>query len=129
MLKTLQQALLEDSAVKARYLKRGTSEPKNYLLKPLGLSYQDSNIYLSCVFAGKEHGGPVALPVHRFVSVRTVHDLIATPASYDINSVEAQRSLVDLKSDEPIRLVLQVDQRLYECLSENPLSADQQLFA
>lgn len=66
VLAVLQRALLDDYAVEALYLKRGATEPKAYRLKPLGLSYQDSNIYLCCLFYGQKPGdSPRALPLHR----------------------------------------------------------------
>jgi len=130
VLATLQQALLEGYAVEAMYLKRGAAEPKAYRLRPLGLSYQDSNIYLSCVFEGHKPGdAPRALPLHRFVSVRSIFADIPAPGGFDINSVEARRSLVDLKSDLPVELKLRLAREMYERLAENPLTEDQQLTA
>lgn len=128
VLETLQQALLDNYAVEALYLKRGAAQPKAYRLKPLGLSYQDSNIYLACVFAGYKVGDPTrALPLHRFVSVRTIADDIPSPAEFDIHSPEARRSLVDLKSQSPVVIRLGLSEALYERLAENPLCDDQQL--
>ena len=130
VLATLQQALLEGYAVEAMYLKRGAAEPKAYRLRPLGLSYQDSNIYLSCVFEGHKPGdAPRALPLHRFVSVRSIFADIPAPGGFDINSVEARRSLVDLKSDLPVELKLRLAREMYERLAENPLTEDQQFTA
>lgn len=128
ILSILQHALLTGYAVEAMYLKRGAQEPKPYRLKPLGLSYQDSNIYLSCVFEGHKPGDPPrALPLHRFVSVRTIREDIPAPEGFDINSVEARRSLVDLKSDVPVGLHLRLGKEMYERLVENPLTEDQEL--
>ena len=127
VLETLQKALLDDYAIEAQYLKRGAREAKSYRLLPLGLSYQDSNIYLSCVFANQKDTRPVALPLHRFISVTTIPETIAAPENYDINSVSTQRSLISLASDEPVPLRLLLSQEMYERLAENPLTEDQQL--
>lgn len=128
LLETLQQALLDGYAVEAGYLKRGAAQPRLYRLKPLGLSYQDSNIYLACVFAGHKAGDPTsALPLHRFVSARTIPDDIPSPVDFDIHSVSARRSLVHLQTDQPVRLVLGLSKEMHERLAENPLCEDQQL--
>lgn len=127
VLEVIQQALLDDSTVKAEYLKRGAREPKDLHLKPLGLSYQDSNIYLSCIFKGLPQGSIAALPLHRFLSVRTTFEDLLAPKDYDINSVAAQKSLVSLKTDSPVQLKLRVSHTLCERLLENPLTSDQQL--
>lgn len=129
VLEILQQALLDESSVEVSYLKRGASAPKSLLLRPLGLSYQDSNIYLSCVFRGLPPGNIAALPLHRFISARTTFEDLPAPPDYDINSVAAQRSLVNLKSDQPVRLELRVSPTLCERLQENALAADQHLHA
>lgn len=129
VLEVVQQALLDESSVEVSYLKRGASEPKSLLLKPLGLSYQDSNIYLSCVFKGLPPGNIAALPLQRFISARTTFEDLPAPQDYEINSVAAQRSLVNLKSDRPVRLELRISPTLCERLQENALTADQRLHA
>lgn len=128
-LEVIQQALLDDTAVEAQYLKRGASEPRLLHLKPLGLSYQDSNIYLSCIFRGLPQGNIAALPLHRFLSARSTFEDLPPPKDYDINSVAAQKSLVSLKTDLPAQLKLRVSHTLYERLLENALTTDQQLEA
>ncbi len=128
VLATLQHALLYDYAVEATYCKRIGDTPVVQRLKPLGLSFQDSTIYLSSIFAGQEPGTePSALPLHRFVSIRTVADDIPAPEGYDINSVTACRSLLGLQSEAPVALKLRISKELYECLTENPLTEDQHL--
>lgn len=128
VLKNLQQALLDGQSVKAQYIPRGAQEPKTYVLKPLGLSYQDSNIYLSCIFENhRSDDPPRALPLHRFVSVQQTVSTLRVPDGYDINSVAARRSLVDLKSDIPVTLRLRLSKGMYERLLENPMTDDQQL--
>ena len=127
VLGVIQQALLEGMSVEAFYQKRGADEPKRLQLKPLGLSYQDSNIYLSCVFKGLPQGSIAALPLHRFKTARTMLEDIVSPDDYDINSVPALQSLVGLRTDHPVQIQLRVSQTLSERLQENPLTDDQTL--
>ncbi len=127
VLEVIQQALLDDDSILALYLKRGAKEPRQLHLKPLGLSYQDSNIYLSCIFKGLPKGQVAALPLHRFQSAKTTRDNLEAPDDFDINSNEARRSLISQRSEHPVRLKLRISQALYERLDENALTTDQQL--
>jgi predicted DNA-binding transcriptional regulator YafY len=68
------------------------------------------------------------LPLHRFISVKTIPEKIEAPERYDINSVSAQRSLISLESDVPVLLCLLLSQEMCERLAENPLTEDQHLF-
>ncbi|HGE2016066.1 helix-turn-helix transcriptional regulator [Pseudomonas aeruginosa] len=129
VLEVIQQALLDDTSVRASYLRRGAQRPKELHLKPLGLSYQDSNIYLSCVFKGLPDGEIAALPLHRFLSARSTFEDLPAPEKYDINSNAAQKSLVSLKTDQPVPLKLRVSPALSVRLQENALCPDQQLKA
>lgn len=129
VLEVIQQALLDDYCVKVDYLKRGADSTNEMFLKPLGLSYQDSNIYLSCVFKSLPAGRIAALPLHRFLAARTTVENMPVPEQYDIKSIEAQKSLVDLKSDTPVALKLRLSKALYERLQENALTPDQKLEA
>lgn len=129
VLEVIQLALLEDSPLDTLYLKRGASEPRQLHLKPLGLSYQDSNIYLSCVFKGLPKGSIAALPLHRFQSVKTTWEKLEAPGDFDINSSEARHSLISQRSQHPVQLKLRIAHTLYERLRENALTADQQLEA
>lgn len=127
VLKVIQQALLDDDSIMALYLKRGASEPRQLHIKPLGLSYQDSNIYLSCIFEGLPIGEVAALPLHRFQAAKTTVDNLKAPEDFDINSFAARQSLISQESEYPVPLKLRISQRLYERLDENALTPDQQL--
>lgn len=129
VLEVIQQALLDDCSVVAAYMRRGATEPREILLKPLGLSYQDSNIYLSAIFKGLPAGSIAALPLHRFLSARETVVQLPAPPDYDIHSPEAQQSLISLETLTPVPLKLKISQRLYERLEENALSRDQNLTA
>lgn len=127
VLEVVQQALLDDHSINALYLKRGASEPRQMHLKPLGLSYQDSNIYLVCVFKGLPEGKLASLPLHRFQSAKATWEDLKAPDGFEMNSFEVKRSLISQKSEHPVRLKLRISQALYERLDENALTTDQQL--
>lgn len=127
VLQALQQALLNDEAVEVLYQSRSSDQAKTYRLKPLGLSFQDSNIYLSCIFLNRANAAPAALPLHRFLAAKSIFDQVDSPLGYDINSVDAQRSLVNLISDLPINIQLRLNKNMRERLTENPLTNDQKL--
>lgn len=127
VLKVVQQALLDDASIEAIYLKRGAHEPRILHIKPLGLSYQDSNIYLVCVFKGLPEGRLASLPLHRFQSAKTAWEDLETPNGFEMNSFEVKRSLISQNSEHPVQLKLRISQALYERLYENALTADQQL--
>lgn len=127
VVEAVQQALLDDASIEALYVKRGASEPRTLHIKPLGLSYQDSNIYLVCAFRGLPDGKLASLPLHRFLFAKATWDDVGRPDGFDMNSFEARRSLIGQKSEHPVQLRLRISQTLYERLEENPLTADQQL--
>lgn len=147
-LKTIQNAMRDDENLELVYWPREVGEVRcTYLLKPLALSYQDSNIYLSAYVAREEwpnnqapapeaprgkysSNGPgtlCALMLHRVLSVRTTVAHIAEPPGYAPESIEAQRDLVTIHSDEPVDLKLRLSPNLHNRLSENPLSEHQVL--
>ncbi|MGA4323765.1 helix-turn-helix transcriptional regulator [Ectopseudomonas hydrolytica] len=127
VLEVVQQALLEDSSIEVLYLKRGAYEPRTLHIKPLGLSYQDSNIYLVCIFKGLHDGKLASLPLHRFQSAKTIWEDLKAPDGFEMNSFEVKRSLISQRSEHPVQLKLRISQALYERLYENALTADQQL--
>ena len=145
-LQAIQDAMRDDQCLEMVYRPRDVGAVTcTYLLKPLVLSYQDSNIYLSAYVASEEwppgkapedgaargkysSNGPgttCALMLHRVVSVRTTVANIAEPAGYDPGSPQAQRDLITLHGDGPVELKLRLSPNLHNRLTENPLSADQ----
>lgn len=116
VLEVVQQALLDDASIEALYLKRGASEPRTLHIKPLGLSYQDSNIYLVCVFKGLPEGKLASLPLHRFQSAKATWEDLKAPDGFEMNSFEVKCSLISQKSEHPAQLKLRISQALYERL-------------
>lgn len=145
-LEVIQQALLDDQPLEVVYRPKDVGDvPCTYFLKPLALSYQDSNIYLSAYVKSEtwpdgfeppaERGkyssnGPnktCALMLHRMEKVRSCLGIIPDPEHYDVHAFEVQRDLNTIHSELPIPLKLRLSANLHNRLSENPLTDDQVL--
>lgn len=148
LLHRIQLAIYQDEPLAVTYRPRDADDALCvYQLKPLALSHQDSNTYLSALVA-EEHwldgyqpdpdrprgkygsNGPgelCALMLHRIVEVDTGRLNIPDPDNYDVHSLEAQRHLMTIHGDREIRLELRLSANLYNRLWENPLADDQKL--
>jgi predicted DNA-binding transcriptional regulator YafY len=125
---TIQDALLEGSMLDVLYQPRGAPYPKPYRLTPLGLSFQDANIYLSLVVDGRDPDTPYAWPIHRFKSAKAAgFEPAQVPAEYDIRNTSSLKSLIGLENEHPIQLELLIDEKMFQRLSENWLSPQQVL--
>lgn len=148
-LERLQTAIMKNSSLEVGYLPRDADGVECvYQLKPLGLSHQDSNIYLSAYvveekWLGKEpdpelprgkysSNGPnklCALMLHRITKVEPANwrcGDINDPEGYDVHSDEAQKDLVSVYTP-PQLTRLRLSDNLYNRLAENPLEKDQTL--
>lgn len=146
LLTRLQQAIYHDEPLAVTYRPRDADDALCvYQLKPLALSLQDSNTYLSALVAEEQwldgyqpdpqkprgkygSNGPgelCALMLHRIVAIDTGRVNIADPEGYDVHSLEAQRHLMTLHGDCEIQLELRLGANLYNRLWENPLTDDQ----
>ncbi|CAG8865203.1 hypothetical protein PS627_01156 [Pseudomonas fluorescens] len=147
-LETIQNAMRQDASLEVLYRPREAGDVQcTYFLKPLALSYQDSNIYLSA-FVGREEWPPgkepepgtvrgkyssngpgtlCALMLHRMVSVRNTVVTVAEPAGYDPASLETQRDLVTIHSAGAVDLRLRLSPNLHNRLTENPLCDNQRM--
>lgn len=144
----LQEAICFNEPLAITYLPRDADGVQCvYQLKPLGLSHQDSNTYLSAYVLEEEwadgyvpapdkprgkysSNGPqsmCALMLHRIIGIEPAKRSVADPADYDIHSLEAQRHLMTIHSDAPVDLVLRLSPNLYNRLWENPLCREQTL--
>lgn len=149
-LEIVQEEMLKGRNLKLVYLPRDAGGTEcTYVLKPLALSFQDSNIYLSAhVFSeewpeGNEpepdqprgkysSNGPgktCVLMLHRVVSVRTDFLDIPGPENYDFKSFEVQRDLMTVYGKDEIDLVLRLEPNLLNRLTENRLSETQKIEA
>jgi len=145
-LKRLQMAIIEGRPLEVEYRPRDAGGVKCiYQLKPLALSHQDSNIYLSAYVLEEEwlgeapdpeqprgkysSNGPnslCALMLHRITKVEPGKRDIDDPKDYDVHSEEAQKDLVTIHT-LPQKTRLLLSENLYNRLSENPLDANQKL--
>ena len=116
-----------------------------YHLKPLALAYQDSNIYLSAYVQEEEwpegytpgtrrakygSNGPntlCGLMLHRIVEVSDSSRNIPDPVGYDLHSLEVQKHLVSIYSDEPVQLRLRLGPVMHTRLTENALCENQRI--
>lgn len=147
-LKRLQLAILDNTPMEIGYLPREAGGVECiYQLKPLALSHQDSNIYLSAYVLeekwpegsepepGSKRGkyssnGPksmCALMLHRMTKVEPGKRLIDDPENYDVHSHSAQKDLVTIYTSAPEQIKLRLSANLHNRLSENPLAKDQKL--
>ena len=147
-LTTIQQALLDNTALSVVYQPRDANNIEcTYLLKPLALAYQDSNIYLSAYIAREEwadgqqpaadavrgkyssngSGKTCALMLHRMLSVKSEWQDIADPIDYDAQSFDIQKDLISIHAEEAIDLKLRLSANLHNRLKENPLTDQQRL--
>lgn len=145
-LKRLQTAIMQDSPLEVGYLPRDADGFECiYQLKPLGLSHQDSNIYLSAYVLEEKwldaglkaelpHGkynsnGPnkiCALMLHRITKVEPGKRIINDPEGYDIRNDDAQKDLVSVHTPRQITRLLLSD-NLHNRLTENPLEKNQKV--
>ena len=147
-LRVIQEALL-DGVISLDIVYRprdaGNAETCWYRLKPLALSYQDSNIYLTALvhqeqwpegleppadaprgkYSSNGPGKTCALMLHRMVEVKTHWMEIPERTAYDLRSVEVQKDLMTIHSDGPIDIELRLSDNLHNRLSENPLAEGQ----
>lgn len=148
-LKLIQGAMISDRSLTVRYRPRGVGDVEcTYVLKPLALAYQDSNIYLSAFVASEQwHGdeptpgsprgkyssnGPgrtCALMLHRMVDVREGWEHVEEPDGYDVRSADAQRDLITVHGDQSVKLTLRLSENLHNRLTENALAVDQVVVA
>jgi predicted DNA-binding transcriptional regulator YafY len=149
-LDTIQKALLSGESLSMVYKPRDADEAEcTYVLKPLALSFQDSNIYLSAYVKSEEwpsgaapapgaprgkysSNGPgkiCVLMLHRVASVHTVFLAIPEPENYRFDSFAVQRDLMTVHGDDAIDLVLRLEPNLLNRLTENRLSETQEIEA
>ncbi|MEW5669043.1 WYL domain-containing protein [Pseudomonas putida] len=147
-LETIQAAMLEGQTLEVVYKPRDVGDIKcTYILKPLALSFQDSNIYLSAFveseqwpkgkapkpdtprgkYSSNGPGKQCVLMLHRMVSAKTYWRDTPEPEGYRVGSFEVQRDLMTIHDEAPIGLKLRLKPNLLNRLTENPLRDNQQI--
>lgn len=122
ILEQVQLAVLGGYQLAVRYFASNRQEERDYELHPLGLSYQDSSIYLVCHSGNPERLR--CLPLHRFRRVLPLESRQArVPLDFELRN-HVQRILIE---HEPIALKLRINDRLRQRLDERetPLTHDQ----
>lgn len=119
------QALLESKQVKASYQPIGNSQPKDYVMHPLGLIMRGAVSYL---VANVWNYAEVQLyALHRFSKVEILNEAIRMPEGFNLDdSIDA--GLAEFANQgTPIQLELRCKQWVAAYLAETPLSVDQKI--
>lgn len=119
------QALLESKQIKARYQPIGNSEPKEYVMHPLGLIMRGAVSYL--VASAWEYTEVQLYALHRFSKVEFLHELVKIPEGFDLDTSIANGLAEFANQGVPIQLELRCKQWIANYLVETPLSADQKV--
>ncbi|MGO4802249.1 helix-turn-helix transcriptional regulator [Pseudomonas sp. W22_MBD1_FP4] len=147
-LSIIQAALLDGHSLSMVYKPRDAEDAEcTYVLKPLALSFQDSNIYLSAYVESEQwpsgespepgasrgkysSNGPgmtCVLMLHRVVSVNTSFLNIPEPKNYRFDSFAVQKDLMTVHGKDAIDLLLRLEPNLLNRLTENRLSETQEI--
>lgn len=115
-LRKVQSALLEGCLLQVSYFSTSSQQIQQYEeLHPLGLSYQDSKIYLVC-HTGDSKQKPRTLALHRFRSVELRDN---RPVEIPPNFTLSDHAMQITVQPEPIQLQLRISQKLRNTLDEN----------
>lgn len=117
----VQLALLGGYQIEAVYYSQNSAEEKRKVINPLGLSYQDSSIYVICTFEGEETVR--TLPLQRFREVKPMSAReVVVPVGFDLKA-HTQR----LVETDPIALKLRINEKMRARLDpgETPLAEHQ----
>ena len=123
LLNTLYQALYEGKRVRARYLAKGRTEPKEYEVSPQGLVITDN---IPCLVATlNEHTSLAQLLFPRFVSAELLEKPITLLPDFSLEKYLEEQPLSFPVADEPIRLRIRLPEERAWHLKETRLSLDQ----
>jgi predicted DNA-binding transcriptional regulator YafY len=121
VLESMQQALLEERQVKAKYQSRFSDDTTEYVLHPLALVQRGPVSYLVATAFSYEDIRLYAL--HRFTSVELLGDEALVPETFDIDAY-IRNGALSFGSGEPFTLKLRIQADLKKTLTESPLSDD-----
>jgi predicted DNA-binding transcriptional regulator YafY len=120
----LYQALLKKRQIAAYYQPMSSSQPKEYLLHPLGLIMRGAVAYL--VASAWNYTEVQLYALHRFSEVEILDMAAKAPEGFNLDKAIAS-GLADFASQgEPINLEIRCKEWVAAYLTETPLSADQQ---
>lgn len=120
----LQEALLQDRQIVARYRRKGAAKAEECRLHPLGLVLRGPMTYLVCTFFDYEDIRLVA--VHRLEGIQVLDDAAVRPKGFSLQTYIDEGHL-GFGHGGAIRLEAIFDADAAEHLHETPLSGDQQI--
>jgi predicted DNA-binding transcriptional regulator YafY len=118
-------ALLEERRLLVQYNKRGSDEPKEYEVNPLGLVVHSGTLVLVCSFWDYDNVNQMLL--HRMNKAEVLDKTAKRRRGFDLDTFIAEGQLGFRRGDKPLKLVMLVDSRLAVSLHEAPIAADQVL--
>lgn len=122
----LQEALLADEQVRARYRSAGDNAARELQLHPLGLVQRGPVTYLiATAFA---YDDPRLYAVHRFTKVERTGERSKPLENFDLDVYLASGAL-QFGANGPIRLRAKISDDLAGILAETPLATDQKIEA
>lgn len=111
------QALLEEKQLALSYQSRASSEPRDYVINPLGAVVRDSLVYLVCTFVPYSDFRYIVL--HRVKAARVCEEKALIPGDFDLDAYIAAGNLGFSIAGESIRVVARFTAaaaaHLYEC--------------
>jgi predicted DNA-binding transcriptional regulator YafY len=122
---TLYDALLQERQVMVRYQQRQATEPKEYLVHPLGVVTRDTVIYLVCTMWNFTDVRQLAL--HRMQSATILDEACNRPKEFCLDAYIAAGAFGYPESSETIRLEARFTTGAAAHLHECPLADDQQI--
>lgn len=124
ILEAVYEALFRDRRFKAMYLKKGTVDPVEYTVNPLGLVAADSVLYLVATLWN--YDDIKLLAVHRFRAVEMMHKASRKPKGFKLDDYLESGALgFPLPGEKTIKLKALFDKYVAAHLYESPLSQNQ----
>ncbi len=119
------QALLESKQIKASYQPIGNSQPKEYIMHPLGLIMRGAVTYLVASVWGYAEVQLYAM--HRFRKVEILNEAVRVPEGFNLDESIASGLAEFANQGKPIQLELRCTAWVSAYLAETPLSVDQKI--
>jgi predicted DNA-binding transcriptional regulator YafY len=119
------QALLDSKQIKASYQPISNSQPKEYIMHPLGLIMRGAVSYL--VASVWEYTEAHLYALHRFSKVEILKDAVRVPEEFNLDESIASGLGEFTNPGTPIQLQLRCRDWVAAYLAETPLSSDQKI--
>ena len=119
-------ALLYEKQLKVNYQKRGSNEPEERIVNPLGIVLQGVVHRLICTM-DEDPEAPRHLPIHRFKAAIWNGNKLRKPIKFNIDDFIDSQNIGFLISKFPIELEAKFDAKSGFHLTETPISENQKL--